>query len=1134
MPVFTTACISKNMEHSQHHKQSERVERLLQKAFQSRLFRSRSTVWFRSLLILLAGITVLMLVEHILYISALNKSLLLLVVIAMTGVSFWRGFKSRSEITFTDFYREFSRKSELPELKDALDLEKSGKGNRALIDAAILQSLQSIQPEKLETTLNDYQNNSKQASTYRQSMWLAGATAFVFLLTLFNFGDAGQRVLTFWESYQKPNPYHYQISPGNITMEQGSPFKAEITFLGDMIPTNVNLKVKTSVEEAFRTRVMEQSENTFTSIPQDLNDRIQYYVEIDGYQSELYEAEVQLRPRFNQLQATVIPPAYTQLDSSVVTYPVSQIRAYQGSEIRLSGSLNKNISYLQLSTTDEFIDLFIQPDNTFSYEFSADEPDTLTFHIEDESGLTNKNPFQLIISPIKDEYPLAELIEPEQSYAEINPENIQLLYRAVDDFGLTSATLQYELTQAYVEQPKTGSIPLKKPENRTLQAYEWDLSDFRLKPQDELTFWITVRDNDGYNGYKASQSRRITLTVPSLVDYFEEVDGKEDEVESDLEGISESFKQAEEQYERFKEQMKDNPENPGYEEKRELEQLQQQQEEIQKKVEELNSKFEELKEELSKDNMLSEETQQAYEELKKLMEEIDDPAFREAMEKMREQLEQMNPQQLRQAMEELEFNEELYKQRLERTIELFKQLKLNSDLDKLAKSFEDMARKQEEQSAEQDSSGANANKEQLQKELEENEKLSEQVESLSENTSSKNEKQVEEYQQQTKEDLQKMMEELQQKLQEGNSQKSEGQQSEGQQQEDRQNRQQQYKKMAENTRSLMEGMQRQQLNVNIAGLQYVLHSLLTLSTEQEDLNTLASSAENRSQAYVGYARDQRNVESIFSTISDSLYELSSEIPQFSNKINEKKLEVEKRIQRSLEQMSERNRGQASVASRQALGGINDISFMIANLLEQLQNSNNSSGGSGGASMQQMMEQLQQSGKQQQQLNQQLQEMINDMQGERLSQDQMERLNQIAKQQNQIRKQLQELQRNGEMSGDKIGSELERMIEDMEDTINDLRGGSADPMMIERQQNILSRMLQAEKALQERDEEEKREGQAAERYEQSRPPEMTLEELEKEIRNRLNDPNFTKYSPDYQRLIEHYFELLKQFEESEIQ
>lgn len=236
------------------------------------------------------------------------------------------------------------------------------------------------------------------------------------------------------------------------------------------------------------------------------------------------------------------------------------------------------------------------------------------------------------------------------------------------------------------------------------------------------------------------------------------------------------------------------------------------------------------------------------------------------------------------------------------------------------------------------------------------------------------------------------------------------------------------------------------------------------------------------------------------------------------------MEVSRQLSLALEHMAERNQGRSSVASRQALGGINEIAFMIANLLEQLQNAQ-SGGSGGGMSLQQMMEQLQQSGEQQQQLNQQIQDMINDIQGERLNQDQMQRLNELAKTQNRIRKQLQELQQSG-TAGDRIGSELQRMIDEMEKTINDLRGGNVDPTLVQRQQNILSRMLESEKALQKRDEEETREGRTAGETEYATPPELTLEELEREIRKRLNDPNFTKYSEDYQRLIEKYFELLR--------
>ncbi|MBD3615005.1 MAG: hypothetical protein HUJ22_00430 [Gracilimonas sp.] len=1107
------------------HSSTEQVKKQLDTAYRSILSKRNGVVLLRAVLILLTGFTAFIIAEQVFYFSVATKSVLLILFLLATGISYLRGLKSIHPEQFKQFYREFSRKSNLPELKDTLDLEKSGSGNRELIDAAILQNLGKIESARLSKTLSEYVKSSVDYTHHKRLLTLSIATLIIFGFTSFNFGNATQRAFSFWENYEKPNPYTFTLKPGDVTLEQGSPFQVDIEFHGNLVPEEVSLKIKTRMEEDFRTRVMEFSGNTYSSVSQDLNNELQYYVEMDGFKSDLHTADVQLRPRFSQLQATVIPPAYTEIDSTITSYPMSQLRAYEGSVVKLAGELNKQASRLQIYTGEELQDLSVRQDSTFSFELEVDKPDTLRFYIEDENGLTNRNPFQIIVVPQSDEYPIVEVIEPGQNLKEVNPEEINLLYRATDDFRLTAASLNYELSRAYVDEPVTGTISLDKPSQGSLEAFSWNLSEFNLKPQDILTFWISVQDNDGYNGFKSSSSQKIILEVPSLVDYFDDLDEEENEVATDLDEVSESFEQTRELYERFKEKMKDNPQNAGYEEKRELEQVQKQQEEVQKKIDELNKKFEELKNEMSQNNILSEETQKAYQELQKLMEEIDDPAYREALKKLQEQLGQMNPEQLRQAMQELEFNEELYKERLQRTIELFKKLKLNSDLDKLAKSFEDMARKEEELSQSHELQQANQHKDQLRNSLQENEKLKKQVDSLSENLTPKSRQAIGEYQEDTKNELDGLSEDMKEEIEGREENSGENRHP---------NRQEKYQQLAENTKSMMQSMNRNQMNVNIAGLRYVLHSLLNLSLEQEDLTTLASATENRSQAYVGFARNQRNVEEIFKSVSDSLFELSSEIPQFSNQINKKKLEVSDRLQRSLEQMTERNRSQSSVASRQALGGINDISFMVANLLEQLQNSQNGGQGGSGMSMQQMMEQLGETGEQQQQLNQRLQEMINDMQGERLSQDQMERLNQMARQQNQIRKQLQELQRSGDLDGDKIGSELERMIEDMEDTINDLRGGAADPILIERQQNILSRMLEAEQAMQERDEEDKREGSVADDFERSTPPELTLEELEKQIRRRLNDPNFTQYSPDYQRLIENYFELLKQLQEREIQ
>lgn len=1112
---------------------SQQLKEILQKAFQSYNRSSFSNILFSGLLVLVPWLCVLVLVEQVFYLSPGLKTLSILGALVVSIFIIWKGYSLRKGISFIEFYRSFARSSDVPALTYALDLEKSSNAHPKLVEAAIFKNLEQIDGTLFVNLLNQFLLQSDKVKASRKKMALSIGVLVVFAFTSLSFDSASKRVGLFWQEFEKPNPFSYVITPGNNTIEQGTPFTVMVEFNGE-VPEEVVLYMKTPVEESFRARDMQSDLNRgFSSTPFDLSNDLEYYVEMDGYKSNRFSIDVQLRPRFKDLTASIIPPSYTRLDTTIITYPFSNIQAYQGSELILSGVVNKPLSRFMLNSSYKKDSLF-SPSGQFSHSITITEDDTLWFELEDNNGLKNSNTFEFDLQSIEDEYPYVELIEPSASFEAVEPTTIELLFRANDDFDLTKASLNYNLVKAFVNTPYTVSTVLDQPRNGALQSFLWDVTDLNLSPKDEITFWIEVTDNDGYNGYKTSKSQEITLTVPSLVDYFEGLEERESEVETDLEDISDAFQEMSEQYDTFKEQLKENPQI-DYEDQRQLEEVLEQQEDIQERIDELNEKFDELKEELSEKNMLSEETLEAYEELKELMEQIDDPAFREALEKLQQQMSEMSPEQLRQALQDAEFNEELYRQRLERTLELFKNLKLQSDLEKLAESYDDMARQEEELS--QDEFSPEMEGQQKEDAIKELEKLSEQLEKLSENMTSKTEQPVQELQEKSQEEIdaikqtvQEMLKDIEDALENGITEaKKKNIESK------RQELQNRLSNLSQETRNTASQIQQEQQQVDIAGLTYILYSLLNLSIEQEDLVTYASNTESRSQAFVGYARDQKNVEDIFISLSDSLFELSKSIPQLSNMVLQKKEEVELRLSGSLEQMAERSQNKASVASRQALGGINDLAFMIANLLEQDQNSQGGGSGSGQMSMPQMIEQMQQMGQDQQQLNQQLQDMINDMQGERLTQDQMDRLNQISKQQNQIRKQLQELQRNGQLNGgDQLGSEIERMIEEMEDTINDLRGGAIDPTLIERQQNILSRMLEAENALQERDEEEKREGNAANNLQPATPPELTLEELEKQIRSRLNDPNFTKYSPDYQRLIEKYFELLKLIQEREIQ
>ena len=339
---------------------------------------------------------------------------------------------------------------------------------------------------------------------------------------------------------------------------------------------------------------------------------------------------------------------------------------------------------------------------------------------------------------------------------------------------------------------------------------------------------------------------------------------------------------------------------------------------------------------------------------------------------------------------------------------------------------------------------------------------------------------------------------------------------------------------AENIRQKKGQMGGQQIQVNLQALEHALLRLLDLSDEQERLSLQTIRTRDRSVGYVELAQRQNQLTRQFGSVADSLFKISSEVPGIPNSVNRKKAETERVMLSSIEQMSERNQSGAVIRSRESLSGINDLASMISSLLEQLMNQSGGGAGGGSMSMEQMLEQMQQMSGDQQQLNRQMQQMVNDMQGNRLSKEQSERLDQLARQQNEIRKQLQELQRSGALEeGDKLMSDLERMIEQMEDSINDLRGGMTDPLMINRQQQILSRMLDAERSLQQRGEEETREGQEADENLRALPPEMTLEQLEREIRSKLQDPDYTRFEEDIQRLIERYFEQMRRSEEQPV-
>jgi chromosome segregation ATPase len=181
------------------------------------------------------------------------------------------------------------------------------------------------------------------------------------------------------------------------------------------------------------------------------------------------------------------------------------------------------------------------------------------------------------------------------------------------------------------------------------------------------------------------------------------------------------------------------------------------------------------------------------------------------------------------------------------------------------------------------------------------------------------------------------------------------------------------------------------------------------------------------------------------------------------------------------------------------------------------------------SMQQAMQQLQNASGQQQKLNQQIQQFLNKTQGQRLSPNMQSRRKQLAKQQRKIKKQLEQMNMEDEAQQKLLG-DLQKIAKQMEESANDLQSGRHSRDLIDRQQQILTRLLNAQQSLRTQGKKQQRRGrQADEDYEQDRPGDRPDPGEADALRRDLIRALEMGYNSDYEALIKKYFELLEQDE-----
>jgi hypothetical protein len=102
---------------------------------------------------------------------------------------------------------------------------------------------------------------------------------------------------------------------------------------------------------------------------------------------------------------------------------------------------------------------------------------------------------------------------------------------------------------------------------------------------------------------------------------------------------------------------------------------------------------------------------------------------------------------------------------------------------------------------------------------------------------------------------------------------------------------------------------------------------------------------------------------------------------------------------------------------------------------------------------------------------------------------------------------------------------------MQEVVSDLNTEKLNDELVQKQERILSRMLDAQRSINERDFEKERESFTGENINRESPAELNLSSKKgrDKIRDEYNNAVQEGYSSDYQNLIKRYYESLRQTE-----
>ena len=1001
-----------------------------------------------------------------------------------------------------------------PEISDKLlnTLQLSNKlsqnSDNQLLIATIEQRTEHLKPINFSDAVNLKEN-------YRYLKYFGIAFVLLSLALIFipDFSKKpAQRIINYSQYFEKPLPFSVELSATSLEASQGKDAEIRIHVTGERIPDAFYIKGNTGIHMMNRLNT-----NDFRFIFKNVNQNEEFYIEGGDYRSQMINLIIRPNPTMLYYEAKLTFPQYIHRKNETLNGK-TRIIVPQGTDVEYTfhtrdvDSISITIPANSNDVKTRLIasprannDSPLQSSNDYIYNLLATQTTKFNVTLYNNWNATDAIPFTVEVIP--DAYPDIQVQNFHEDFAK------QTYYSGLiaDDYGFTKLLYHFEV-DGKPQQSFVKNIPIDKRNTRTSFYYNIDIDTLTLYRGDEVKAFFEIFDNDGINGPKSKRSEVFYLMLPTTDQLDSIAENTENQILNNLNQRSDELENLRKDIEDMLRDLM-SKKDLDWSDKEKMKEMLEKQKEVQKEWEKIQEKQKELADFIKENELTSEELIKKQEEINKLFEEVVPDEIKKLMEEIEKMLGEMPREKMQEMMQELKKNNESLQKMMDRNLSLLEQLKVEKDMNQLLDNMQKLA---EELLNNTDSISAQDAKNQF-------DKMEQQLDSIME----KNQELTDPFDiNKDEEAFDEIEEDLENATESENDNNKNGQEKAQQQ---KQNAGQKMKQMSENMMSMMMGGGMDQLAEDAHLVRILLENVVRSSHAEEELINEISIMKKDDPTVSQKISRQKEISENFVMVEDSLRKMANRQTSIKNFVFNELQVIDQQLETAMQDILELKFSNATHKQQNAMMSMNNLALMLAESLnnmdmqmEGMGSKSCSKPGKGKKKSQNMknMKDLQnQLGEQLKQMQQQMQQQQKDG---KPSDNMSEELAKMAAQQEMIREGMQqileEMKKNGVLGDDGIN----QIIKDMEKLEEDIVNKRITNQTIKRNKDILSRMLKAENAQQEREKEEKRKSDEYKGPEKSHSiDELRYEESIKKQQDFLRT-NPIEYQPFYKQKINEYF------------